>query len=49
VVPDNADITQVQNIAKAFEKERKELGDEVSIEVKTGYGSVTQSSEGSGT
>lgn len=41
VVPDNADLNTVKAAAAEFEAYRASLGDTVTVEVKTGYGSPT--------
>lgn len=41
VVPDDADMSLVQQAKTQFETQRAELGDTVVVEIKTGYGSPT--------
>lgn len=38
VVPDNADMTIVNQAKQEYEKERADLGDTVVVEIRTGYG-----------
>lgn len=45
VVPDNADLATIKAAVEAFEAERAELGDIVTVEIKTGYGSPTISED----
>lgn len=42
VVPDDADMNMVNEVARAYEQERAALGDTVTVEVKTGYGNKNQ-------
>ncbi len=38
VVPDDADLDTIKAVVAEFEQERAELGDDVEVEIRTGYG-----------
>ena len=42
VVPDNANLDMINEVARAFEQEKRALGIQLTVEVKTGYGSPTE-------
>ena len=43
VVPDDADMEMIKRVKKEFEQNRAELGDKVTVEIRTGYGSPSSS------